>query len=228
MDRSELAHSTADTALPAGQRLRFAAILAACFGVWLAAYEIVGTLASRLPSHDLSTTLDRALPLVPSAVFVYVLCYALPFLPVLVVPGRRAMLAAALAALLVNVAAFCTYVLFPVSFPRPQVGDSWPERLLAFIYSFEFTPSANNMPSLHVAMSWLVWLVCRPHLSAPARRALLALVLAVFVSTLLVKQHIVIDVITGLLYAQLALAAAQRILGAGATKHEGRLPEAAA
>jgi membrane-associated phospholipid phosphatase len=78
----------------------------------------------------------------------------------------------------------------------------------------EFTPGANNMPSLHVAMSWLVWLVCRPHLSATAKRWLIAVVLGIFVSTLLVKQHILVDVLTGLICAQAMLALAQRLFAA--------------
>jgi len=197
-----------------GERLKLAAVVVGGIGVWLWAYESVGAYASRLPAHDFSTPLDRALPVVPSAVFVYLLCYVLPLLPVLVVRERRALFVAALAAVLLNVLAFSTYVTLPVAFPRPHLGDSWPEQVLAFIYSWEFTPGANNMPSLHVATSWLVWLVCRPYLSLAAGRWLLLLVLAIFVSTLLVKQHILVDVLTGVPYAQLALAAAQRLFAA--------------
>jgi len=196
------------------ERVKLAAVVVGGIGVWLWAYESVGAYASRLPAHDFSTPLDRALPVVPSAVFVYLLCYVLPLLPVLVVRERRALVRAALAAVLLNVLAFATYVTLPVGFPRPHLADSWPEQVLSFVYSWEFTPGANNMPSLHVAMSWLVWRVCRPYLSLAAGRWLLFLVLSIFVSTLLVKQHILVDVLTGVPYAQLALASAQRVLSA--------------
>jgi membrane-associated phospholipid phosphatase len=193
-------------------RVKATAIVGAGFVVWIVTYEAVGTYASKLPAHDFRSLLDEALPLVPSAVFVYALCYVLPFLPGLIVRERRALLVLTVATVLVNVAAFATYVLVPVGFPRPELGRSLSERALAFIYGWEFTPSANNMPSLHVAMSWLVWLGCRTHLPVMAARLLLLVVVGIFISTLLVKQHIAIDVLTGVLYAQLGLLVAERVV----------------
>ncbi len=183
------------------ERLRWMAIVTMGYAVWFLLYQLIGRYAATLPTHDLATRVDRAVPFVPEAVWVYEACYALPFLPVLVVRDRHRLRVALVAALIANAGAFALYLVAPVAFVRPSLGHTLSERALALEYAWEFTPGANNMPSLHVAMSWLVWLICRTSLGSVARASLLGLVIAISASTLLVKQHIVVDVAAGTLWA---------------------------
>jgi membrane-associated phospholipid phosphatase len=186
----------------APERRRYLKLALFGYVVWLVCFELVGRLAARLPTHDLRTSLDLTIPLWPPAVWVYEACYLLPLIPALLVRDFQRLNIGILAALLANLSAFVVYFAFPVAFPRPPLGDSWAERVLAFEYAWDFQPGANKLPSLHVATSWLTWLIClRQGLPALVVTALGLLAIAISVSTLFVKQHLVIDVVFGMAWA---------------------------
>jgi membrane-associated phospholipid phosphatase len=66
----------------------------------------------------------------------------------------------------------------------------------------------NLFPSLHVAISWLAWLACRDRVRP--RALFLAVVVAISISTVFVKQHYIVDVVAGVALAVAAWAAAGR------------------
>jgi len=183
-------------------RRRYLTLLVCGYLVWVLCYELVGHAAARLPTHDLTTALDRAIPLWPPAVWIYEACYLLPFVPVLVARDWHRINVWLLACLLGSLSAFAMYFALPVAFPRPALGDSWAERVIALEYALDFEPGANNLPSLHVALSWLAAFACtqqgRPRWFETGCFLLAALI---SLSTLLVKQHLVWDVVTGLGWA---------------------------
>ena len=47
------------------------------------------------------------------------------------------------------------YLALPIAFPRPELGSSLAERVLAVEYAADFRPGANKLPSLHVTFAWL-------------------------------------------------------------------------
>jgi hypothetical protein len=195
-----------------GARSRYLALTLLAYAVWFACFELVGTVAARLPSHDLCTEWDRRIPLVPAAVWPYEACYLLPFLVPLVVRDSERLGVALLAAIIANLGAFFVYLAFPVAFARPRLGNSLSERMLALEYAWDFQPGANNLPSLHVAMSWLILITChRQGLSRSAFLALALLTVAITVSTLLVKQHLLYDAVLGVAWAFAAFALAERV-----------------
>ena len=147
-------------------------------------------------AHDLSTALDRATPLVPGWLYVYALLFVTSYLPILVIRDRLLFRRVALAALGLEVCALTTFVLYPVRMTlRPEIlppADSltnWGMHLAYFL-----DEPVNCFPSLHVAAAALaaasVWKVDRTLSVAAA--VLLGLVAA---STMLVKQHLVADVV---------------------------------
>ena len=103
--------------------------------------------------------------------------------------------------IITQVVAMAIYILYPsVQDLRPAVfaRDNFLTRVMAFIYAFD-TPS-GVCPSLHVAYSMgiaSVWLKYRP---APKAWKVFVLVSAVLISisTFVVKQHSVIDVLAAL------------------------------
>lgn len=195
-----------------GARPRYLALTVLAYIVWFACFELVGNVASRLPTHDLCTEWDRRIPLAPAAVWPYEACYLLPFLVPFVVRDAERLRIALLAAIIANLGAFFVYLAFPVAFARPRLGNSLSERMLALEYAWDFEPGANNLPSLHVAMSWLVLITChRQGLSRGAFFALYLLTLAITVSTLLVKQHLLYDAVLGVAWAFGAFALAERV-----------------
>jgi len=190
-------------------RGHFGKILLFSYALWIAAFELVGRWAQTLPTHDLTTAWDRAIPLVPAFIWPYEACYALPLVALLLFRDWHRFNVGLLAIAIASLLAFTVYFVLPVAFPRPVLGTSLSERVLAAELAGDFSPGANKLPSLHVAISWIllfaVW--------GEARRrwvdlALAALVVAITVSTVLVKQHLLIDVFTAVPLAAGAFALA--------------------
>ena len=185
----------------------------AVYLAWIGAFQVVGRYAATLPTRDVTMAIDHAIPFVPGWVWVYEICYVVPFLPLVLVRDRRRLARALLAAIVANAAAFPVYLALPISWPLPDPGASLAGRVLALEQAFDFHPGANKLPSMHVAFAWLVYLTCRASTVRPAVQwGLLALAGAISASTVLVKQHIAVDVVAGVVWAYAAWAAAGRLL----------------
>jgi membrane-associated phospholipid phosphatase len=182
------------------------------YGAWLLAFGSVGRIAAHLPSADLTIPLDRLIPLVPLFIWPYILCYIFPFLPLVAMKDWHRFNRAFLAIILANVTAYLFYVTLPVAFPRPELGASLSDRILAWQYQVDFHPGANKLPSLHVAFIWIVAIACRKQRLGRFGDALVVLSAGVIsLSTLFVKQHIILDVVTGAALGFAAWFAAKRI-----------------
>jgi membrane-associated phospholipid phosphatase len=145
------------------------------------------------PPAWLVTSLDRALPLVPLAVWPYVSWYALP---VLFFRGDRPEFRrATVAALLAFVLCVLGYLLVPVAIRRPPIAaDGVSAGLLDLVYAVD--PPVNVFPSFHAALAGVV-LGLRA--VSPRWRPGLALwMTAICVSCVLTKQHYALDVVAGL------------------------------
>ena len=186
-------------------RIRYLKVSLFAYLAWLIVFEAVGFYAATLPTKDLSLPLDRRLPLLSGFIWPYLMCYVFPFLPLLVVKDWHRFNRALLAVILANAGAFLVYLVLPVAFPHPQPGTGLSGRLLALQFRWDFQPGANKLPSLHVTFAWIVFLLCRKQGLGRARETLTGIGAALIsVSTLFVKQHIVLDVLAG---AALAAAA---------------------
>jgi membrane-associated phospholipid phosphatase len=170
--------------------------------LWSIVFEVVGWYATILPMRDFTSALDRQIPLIPEFVWVYILCYVFPLLPVFVIKDWHRFNRGLLSIILANLSAFLVYLTLPVAFPRPELGHSLSERLLAFIYGVDFYPGANKLPSLHVTFAWTVYLVCRKQrLNRLGEGLVLLLAGMITISALFVKQHIILDVVVGTRWA---------------------------
>jgi membrane-associated phospholipid phosphatase len=180
--------------------------------VWIIVFEAVGLYAATLPTRDVTLPLDRRIPLIPEFIWPYLLCYVFPFLPLLVVKDWHRFNRALLAIILANAAAFLVYVLLPIAFPHPELGPSFSDRVLALQFRYDFKPGANKLPSLHVTYAWIVYLLCRKQGLGRLRNGLILLAAALIsVSTIFVRQHILLDVLTGAAWAFAAWFAAGRL-----------------
>jgi hypothetical protein len=183
-----------------GRRLawHYAKVMLVAYALWFAAFEVVGNYAATLHTVDLTSAWDRATPLVPAFVWPYEACYLLPVISLFVIKDWHRFNVALLALLIANVAAFVVYLLVPIAYPRPELGPSLSERVLALEYAADFHPGANKLPSMHVAMSWIMvsamWRQARQRWVDGALGVLVGLVT---VAPLFVKQHLIIDVVVG-------------------------------
>jgi membrane-associated phospholipid phosphatase len=159
-----------------------------------------------------TTALDHCIPFVPAFVFAYVGFVALfPMaLALLSFTGEweAFLLALIIAALLyVALGPFARYGVL-----HPEVlGRGVARRLVRHIYRLDGAGTRRTFPSVHVYLS----LICAYSLSAafPSYDALFwALATLVALSTVLIKQHNLIDVLGGALWALIAVYLSQLIV----------------
>lgn len=194
-----------------GERLFYLKASLVVYTAWILVFECVGRYAATLPTRDVTLGLDRAIPFVAAFIWPYELCYIFPFLPLLALKDWHRFNRAILAFLLANVTAYAVYVLYPIAFPRPELGTSLSDMVLALEYKVDFYPGANKLPSLHVAFAWIVFLACRKQrLGRAGDAAVFLTALLISAATLFVKQHIILDVAAGVAWGFAAWAVAGR------------------
>lgn len=173
--------------------------------------------------YDMTTALDRAVPLFPWTVVIYAgayLFWAANYI-LAVRQGEETGFRLLAADLLGKAVCLAVFLLLPTVTVRPEVPADAPlGRAVALIYALD-TPDAL-FPSLHCFNSWLCWAGVRGQKGVPAwyRAFSLLFALAVAVSTMTTKQHVLADVVAGLALGELCWQVAGR---AGLGARYGRL-----
>ncbi len=184
------------------ERVFYIRVIFIVYLVWLALFEAVGWHAVKLPTYDVASFIDRQIPLIPQFVWPYLLCYIFPFWPLLVVKDWHRFNRTLLSVILANLSAFLLYLVFPIAFSRPGLGQSLSEQLLSLLYRIDFHPGANKLPSLHVAFTWIIYLACRgQRLNKFGDTIVFSLAILITFSALFVKQYVVADVLLGFVWA---------------------------
>jgi membrane-associated phospholipid phosphatase len=192
-------------------RAKVFAVLAGAYAVFLVSYLAVDAWSVGRTARTLFIPGEERLPFVPDTEFVYALAYLLPVLVAWKLTDALRLRRLLVALALTLAVAYATFLLCPVRFDRPVVEV---HSLATWLVALEYRLDApyNLFPSLHVAISWLLWLACR---DVVRRRAiLLAVVIGISISTVFVKQHYVVDVLAGAALAVAAWLVAGRWLAA--------------
>jgi membrane-associated phospholipid phosphatase len=153
-------------------------------------------------AYDFFTKFDAAIPLIPQFVWVY---HSL--VPVIIgtmiwlVQDRRLFFTMLWSSMIATAIMNFSYIIFPAFYPR----EIFPiETLSEFILAAtrDFDGANNTFPSSHVAFSWLIFLTAVNTSFAKrfkaAKYLFLFWAISVSAATLLLKQHYIIDVISGL------------------------------
>lgn len=172
------------------------------YAAWLVLYRSVGSFASTLETVDLSTPIDQMLPVWPHWVWIYDFCFLIPFFIVVLLKDGHAINRLVIGIFVAAFSASIVFLLIPISHPFPELGDGVADRWVRYHYANDFPPGANKMPSLHVINAILFWLAVRQGSSSRIMRGVM-LVLAILIaaSTVLIKQHLIIDVLLGIPWA---------------------------
>lgn len=147
----------------------------------------------------LHTQLDVYTPFIPGFVYAYLLYYPWVMLPLPILRTRRAFFCALGAFAMVQAIGQVVFVVWPSHMERPGVdGLGISAELVRQVYRLD--PGWNVFPSLHVAHSTLVAFLYYQHQRrhAPVVAAGAGLIA---LSTVLIKQHYVVDVPAGALVA---------------------------
>lgn len=158
--------------------------------------------------YDVSIPLDGKIPFLPPFIVVYVLSYC-QWVLVLWLTTRESMdvfFRASATEILGKIIVIPIFLIFPTAMVRPEItGSGLFDWLTQLIYTLD-TPD-NLFPSLHCYDSWLcLRCVCRMQ-KVPGwfKWANGIFSLLVFASVVLVKQHLVLDILGGIALGELAV-----------------------
>lgn len=153
-------------------------------------------------ARDLSISLDAQVPLFPPSVYVYHLWAPTLFLvlAILFVRKREAYRAMLLSIFVAGIFAFSTFILFTTIIPRPEIVTvdlaTW---IIKTTYSID--PPYSGFPSFHVLTTCIfLFYYLKFGKSKPFKIALFAWSILICATTVLTKQHVLLDIAGGLLY----------------------------
>jgi membrane-associated phospholipid phosphatase len=185
-----------------GSRISWSERVVAAIFVYLlclGGYGLVNRHVAIAACMDLSLSLDARIPFISAFVYPFYLTYVLVLIPALMV-SKRALLRYAVVVFSILVVVSCLiFLMFPTYVPRPAFQSiTLSDHLVAIIYKND-RPSCA-FPSLHVSSAMLTALVMRRD-QGRYGWFLWPSVIAVSASTVFIKQHVVIDVVGGILLA---------------------------
>ncbi len=162
--------------------------------LFAATFPIFSAIGARTVSrYDFGLPLDGLIPLLPWTVVVYAsYLLVVPVSAAVLRPQQLRPLLTSIA--FVFVAACGVFCVLPAEYPRPDLRavDAPLVEWLAWVYAND--AAGNTLPSLHVAVTCL----CLGHVWRVTRRAgYLVWAAAICTSTMTVKQHFFLDVVSG-------------------------------
>ena len=184
------------------KRIKYLFIFILVYAVWGILYSLIGYTTSGWHLHDLSLSLDSNIPFIPSFEYIYFLCYVIPFTPLLVINDSSRMNALIRAFIIMNLIAFVIFLIYPVVVPRPTLSDDGSVTSYLINLQHSLDKPVNNFPSLHAANALLIFLLCRGYYKW-LDVVLFFVALGIGFSALLVKQHYIMDIVSGYVLALL-------------------------
>lgn len=180
--------------------------LLSCLTVNCLVYFVIARLADGWKHYDLTLAFDRAVPLVPAFVSVYLGCYLFWIVNYILIvrQGREECIRFASADIMSRLICCFFYLALPTTNVRPVLtGDSIWTVLLQGVYTMD--KPVNLFPSIHCLVSWFCYIGIRKNKKIPRGYRIFSCVFAVlvFVSTQVTKQHYIVDVIGGVAVAEL-------------------------
>jgi membrane-associated phospholipid phosphatase len=156
---------------------------------------------------DFLTSYDIAIPFMPEFIWIYhSILPAVALSMILLVRTREVFLNTFWAAIITTVILNISYVLLPSFYPRMDFEiNTISEAVLA--WTRQIDASNNTFPSGHVSFAWLlcmgVWNSLLSRQFAYIKWVYFLWAIAISLSTLVLKQHYIIDVLSGIILASL-------------------------
>ena len=155
--------------------------------------------------HNIETGVDRSIPFVPEFLVIYFGCYVFWAVNYILIArqDRRSVYQFFTGDFISRCVCLVSFLAFPTTNTRPLITGSglWNQAAL-WLYSID---AADNLfPSIHCLVSWFCYLGIRGRKEIPRWYQSVSMVIAilVFASTLLTKQHVIVDVAGGILLAE--------------------------
>lgn len=164
--------------------------------------------------HSMALPLDARIPFLPGFVVVYLLAFAQWVICYVMIARENEKLCRYVCRgeLIAKLCCLVAFVVYPTTILRPEITGSgiWDE-LTKFIY---YMDAPNNLfPSIHCLESWTCFRGIMQIKRLPGWVAPVVLVfsLLVFVSTVCLKQHVVVDMVAAVFVVELGLWISRKI-----------------
>lgn len=157
--------------------------------------------------YDMALPLDESIPMINWTVSIYFLCFLVWALTYIYMATRdeKEAIQFFLADFIGKLSALVCFLIIPTAVKRPHVvgSDIWAS-LMRWLYSVDVAD--NLFPSIHCMVSWYCYLGIRRNEKSPlwCKVGMFLFAIAVCVSTVTTKQHVLMDVQTGILIAELS------------------------
>lgn len=164
---------------------------------------------------DFALPVDSTIPLIPWTIVIYYGCFlhwGLHYICAAKLGNRNTRQFYA-ADFLIKSVSFLFFLCLPTVMHRPEVtGTGFWNDTIRFLYWMD--KPYNLFPSIHCSVSWLCWISVRKNTQVPKWYRYFALIaaIAVCLSTLTTRQHVLVDIAGGLLVAEVCWALAAKSL----------------
>lgn len=195
-----------DRYLPLWMILPLLSILAANCLIYWGSSELT---AARY-HFDFTFGFDRAVPLIPEFIWIYILAF--PFWAANYIlaaqRGKDIFYRFVATDLTVHLACFIVFMLVPTTNVRPEIaGNTISELMLRLVYAMDGGNAPSNLlPSIHCYVSWLCWRGLKGAKEIPVWYQRFSFIFAVLIiiSTQVLKQHYIVDAAAGVALVEAA------------------------
>lgn len=162
---------------------------------------------SNMQHYDLTTKLDTMIPIVPFFSIIYLGCYIFWAVNYLIASRIDKVYFYKFITSIFIAYTVCgiIFVLFPTYIDRPNIPNT--DSLGLYLMNYVFTTDTPNnlFPSMHCLISWFCFIGIRGQREIPKWYQWTSCIIAilVFISTLVIKQHFIVDVFAGIVVAEL-------------------------
>ena len=176
-------------------------------------YQGAARLAESRFHYDFSLPIDHQIPLIPWTITIYFGCYLLWGGHYIWMAWRDDSTAKQFytADFLSKLLSLAFFLFLPTVMNRPEVtAPGFWNDAIRFLYRVD--KPFNLFPSLHCSISWLCLVSIRKDNNSPSwyRWLTLAVAVAVCASTLTTRQHVLVDVVGGILTAKICWVVTRR------------------
>lgn len=171
------------------------------------AYFGTRLITKHLSHYDMTTAIDRLIPFLPWTIVIYLGCFAFWIVNYAFACLQDEAEAEYFfcAETMAKLVCMICYLVIPTTNVRPEVtGTGFFDAAMRWLYR---TDAADNLfPSIHCLASWFCVIAVRKQVRIPAWYKVFSVVfaLAVCVSTLTTRQHVIVDAVAGVLLAEVS------------------------
>ena len=163
--------------------------------------------------HNIETSLDDMIPVVYPTVVIYFGCYIFWIINYILIYRRSREYAYRffVADFLSRIVCLVFFLCYPTTLVRPTVeGEGIFYEAIRFLYKID--APTNLFPSIHCLVSWFCFIGIISDIKIPKWYKVMSFLIAVavFVSTLTTRQHVIVDVVGGVVLAQICYLIAQK------------------